>query len=252
MILLKPSKIIGVGRNYLAHARELGNDVPPEPIIFFKPITALLEPGGAILLPRVSQRVEFEAMSTFVQNVVLVSTSVVLLKTGHGVVSLIVAFVVAEYAVTVAYFVIINRYIAKIRIEFRRAVAREILRRCEHRRRDRRRIAQRLRCHPVLAVAAVQIAAEHPEAVGQRAGMGVEERLLLDRIALHAADVAPRHAQASILVEADFTDADRAFRQRTLMAARVTAQAAVRQDVVELPVARFTRKHICKTRHGFV
>jgi 2-keto-4-pentenoate hydratase/2-oxohepta-3-ene-1,7-dioic acid hydratase in catechol pathway len=61
MISLKPGKIIGVGRNYLAHARELGNDVPPEPIIFLKPTTALLEPGGAIVLPRVSERVEFEA-----------------------------------------------------------------------------------------------------------------------------------------------------------------------------------------------
>ncbi len=61
MISLKPGKIIGVGRNYLAHARELGNDVPPEPIIFLKPATALLEPGGAIVLPRVSERVEFEA-----------------------------------------------------------------------------------------------------------------------------------------------------------------------------------------------
>jgi 2-keto-4-pentenoate hydratase/2-oxohepta-3-ene-1,7-dioic acid hydratase in catechol pathway len=61
MMPVKPGKIIGVGRNYLAHARELGNDVPPEPIIFLKPNTALLEPGGAILLPRVSQRVEFEA-----------------------------------------------------------------------------------------------------------------------------------------------------------------------------------------------
>jgi 2-keto-4-pentenoate hydratase/2-oxohepta-3-ene-1,7-dioic acid hydratase in catechol pathway len=61
MISLKPGKIIGVGRNYLAHARELGNDVPPEPIIFLKPITALLDPGGVILLPRVSERVEFEA-----------------------------------------------------------------------------------------------------------------------------------------------------------------------------------------------
>jgi len=61
MMPVKPGKIIGVGRNYLAHAQELGNDVPPEPIIFFKPNTALLEPGGAIVLPRVSQRVEFEA-----------------------------------------------------------------------------------------------------------------------------------------------------------------------------------------------
>lgn len=61
MIGLKPGKIIGVGRNYLAHARELGNDAPPEPIIFLKPTTALLEPGGTIVLPRVSRQVEFEA-----------------------------------------------------------------------------------------------------------------------------------------------------------------------------------------------
>ena len=67
------------------------------------------------------------------------------------------------------------------------------------RRRDRVRIAQRLRCHPVLAVAAVEIAAEHAEAVGQRAGIDVEERLLLDGIALHAADVAPRDVQPSAL-----------------------------------------------------
>jgi 2-keto-4-pentenoate hydratase/2-oxohepta-3-ene-1,7-dioic acid hydratase in catechol pathway len=61
MMSLKPGKIIGVGRNYLAHARELGNEVPPEPILFLKPTTALLEPGGVIVLPRVSERVEFEA-----------------------------------------------------------------------------------------------------------------------------------------------------------------------------------------------
>ncbi len=61
MMSLKPGKIIGVGRNYVAHARELGNEVPPEPILFLKPTTALLEPGGVIVLPRVSERVEFEA-----------------------------------------------------------------------------------------------------------------------------------------------------------------------------------------------
>ena len=61
MIPLNPGKIVGVGRNYLAHARELGNDVPPEPLIFLKPTTALLEPGGTIVLPCVSKQVEFEA-----------------------------------------------------------------------------------------------------------------------------------------------------------------------------------------------
>jgi 2-keto-4-pentenoate hydratase/2-oxohepta-3-ene-1,7-dioic acid hydratase in catechol pathway len=61
MMPLKPSKIIGIGRNYLEHARELGNEVPAVPILFFKPPTALIGPGDPILLPSVSQRVEFEA-----------------------------------------------------------------------------------------------------------------------------------------------------------------------------------------------
>jgi 2-keto-4-pentenoate hydratase/2-oxohepta-3-ene-1,7-dioic acid hydratase in catechol pathway len=61
MMPLRPSKIIGIGRNYIAHARELGNEVPEVPILFFKPPTSLIGPGEPILLPGVSQRVEFEA-----------------------------------------------------------------------------------------------------------------------------------------------------------------------------------------------
>jgi 2-keto-4-pentenoate hydratase/2-oxohepta-3-ene-1,7-dioic acid hydratase in catechol pathway len=61
MIPIKPSKIIGIGRNYAAHARELGNEMPAEPIVFFKPPTSLIGTGDTILLPGVSQRVEFEA-----------------------------------------------------------------------------------------------------------------------------------------------------------------------------------------------
>lgn len=61
MMPIRPSKIIGIGRNYVEHARELGNQVPEVPILFFKPPTALIGPGDPILLPNVSQRVEFEA-----------------------------------------------------------------------------------------------------------------------------------------------------------------------------------------------
>jgi 2-keto-4-pentenoate hydratase/2-oxohepta-3-ene-1,7-dioic acid hydratase in catechol pathway len=61
MMPLRPSKIIGIGRNYLEHARELGNEVPAVPILFFKPPTSLIGPGDTILLPDVSTRVEFEA-----------------------------------------------------------------------------------------------------------------------------------------------------------------------------------------------
>jgi 2-keto-4-pentenoate hydratase/2-oxohepta-3-ene-1,7-dioic acid hydratase in catechol pathway len=60
VVVPKPTKVIGVGRNYLAHARELGGDVPEQPIIFLKPLTALLGQGDAIVLPRISHHVEFE------------------------------------------------------------------------------------------------------------------------------------------------------------------------------------------------
>src|SRR5690242_18305465 len=56
-----PSKIVCIGRNYAAHAKELGNDVPAEPLIFFKPPSSLVGPGAAIVLPEESARVEHEA-----------------------------------------------------------------------------------------------------------------------------------------------------------------------------------------------
>jgi len=55
-----PSKIICVGRNYREHVQELGNEVPAEPLLFFKPPSSLLRPGGAVVLPRAPERVDFE------------------------------------------------------------------------------------------------------------------------------------------------------------------------------------------------
>ena len=55
-----PSKIIGIGRNYRKHAEELKNEVPEEPLMFFKPPSSLLAPGGTVLLPPESQRVDHE------------------------------------------------------------------------------------------------------------------------------------------------------------------------------------------------
>jgi 2-keto-4-pentenoate hydratase/2-oxohepta-3-ene-1,7-dioic acid hydratase in catechol pathway len=55
-----PSKIICVGRNYREHVRELGNEMPAEPLLFFKPPSSLLKPGGVVRLPRLSERVDFE------------------------------------------------------------------------------------------------------------------------------------------------------------------------------------------------
>ena len=54
------SKVIGVGRNYADHAAELGNEVPAEPLLFLKPNTSVAGPDDPIVLPRQSQRVDYE------------------------------------------------------------------------------------------------------------------------------------------------------------------------------------------------
>jgi len=56
----EPGKIVCVGRNYVEHAKELGNDVPQVPLIFLKPSSSILNPGGIIVLPPQSSQVEHE------------------------------------------------------------------------------------------------------------------------------------------------------------------------------------------------
>jgi 2-keto-4-pentenoate hydratase/2-oxohepta-3-ene-1,7-dioic acid hydratase in catechol pathway len=58
---LRPSKIVCVGKNYRDHAREMGGEVPPEPLLFFKPPSALIPSGAPIVLPALSTHVEHEA-----------------------------------------------------------------------------------------------------------------------------------------------------------------------------------------------
>lgn len=57
----EPSKVVCVGRNYRAHARELGNDVPKEPLLFIKPSTSVIGPGELVPLPEASKEVHYEA-----------------------------------------------------------------------------------------------------------------------------------------------------------------------------------------------
>jgi len=57
---MSPSKIVCVGRNYVEHAREMGNDVPKEPLFFLKAPSSLIRDGDPIVLPAVSRHVEFE------------------------------------------------------------------------------------------------------------------------------------------------------------------------------------------------
>ena len=55
-----PSKIVGVGLNYRAHAAEMGKKLPDEPLLFLKPSTAVLDPGAPIIRPGGYQRVDYE------------------------------------------------------------------------------------------------------------------------------------------------------------------------------------------------
>jgi 2-keto-4-pentenoate hydratase/2-oxohepta-3-ene-1,7-dioic acid hydratase in catechol pathway len=55
-----PGKIVCVGRNYVEHARELGNEVPAYPLIFLKPPSSVIGDGGEIVLPAASKRIEYE------------------------------------------------------------------------------------------------------------------------------------------------------------------------------------------------
>lgn len=58
---VEPSKIVCVGRNYAAHAKELGNEVPKEPLLFLKPPSSVIGPGAAIVRPSLSEDVQYEA-----------------------------------------------------------------------------------------------------------------------------------------------------------------------------------------------
>lgn len=56
----RPGKIVCVGRNYVEHAKELGNEVPAEPLVFYKPTSSVIRDGDSIVLPKGIGRVDFE------------------------------------------------------------------------------------------------------------------------------------------------------------------------------------------------
>jgi 2-keto-4-pentenoate hydratase/2-oxohepta-3-ene-1,7-dioic acid hydratase in catechol pathway len=62
---LIPTKIVCVGKNYVAHARELGGEPPSEPLIFLKPPSSLIGDGGTILIPPGSGRIDYEGEIAF-------------------------------------------------------------------------------------------------------------------------------------------------------------------------------------------
>jgi 2-keto-4-pentenoate hydratase/2-oxohepta-3-ene-1,7-dioic acid hydratase in catechol pathway len=58
--VLPRSKVVGIGRNYAAHAAEMGNDLPEEPLMFLKPNTSVVGPGDPVFYPTQSSEVHFE------------------------------------------------------------------------------------------------------------------------------------------------------------------------------------------------
>ncbi|MFP5346215.1 MAG: fumarylacetoacetate hydrolase family protein, partial [Actinomycetes bacterium] len=54
------SKVVGIGRNSAAHAKEMGNEVPERPLVFFKPNTSVIGPDDPIVLPSFSEEVHYE------------------------------------------------------------------------------------------------------------------------------------------------------------------------------------------------
>lgn len=58
---VRPSKVICVGRNFRAHAAELGNEVPTEPLLFFKPPSCVVPSGQVVPLPRGYERIDMES-----------------------------------------------------------------------------------------------------------------------------------------------------------------------------------------------
>lgn len=57
---VSPTKIVCVGRNYADHAKELGNEVPAEPLLFLKAPSAIIGNGDPVIIPNLSERVEHE------------------------------------------------------------------------------------------------------------------------------------------------------------------------------------------------
>ncbi len=58
--VLPRSKVVGIGRNYAAHAAELGNEVPDEPLMFLKPNTSVVGPGDPIFYPKQTENLHYE------------------------------------------------------------------------------------------------------------------------------------------------------------------------------------------------
>src|SRR5215469_1509452 len=116
-------------------------------------------------------------------------------------------------------------------------------------RHNRFRVTQGLRRHPVLTIPTVRIAAQHSKAVRQGAGVGVEEWLLFDRVALHSAGVAPRNVQGPASVVANLADTRLALWDRAAVTTGKTAHAVAVKSLVKFALAAIFVNDIPQRRH---
>ena len=86
---VRPGKIVCVGRNYREHAKELGNAVPTEPLLFLKPSTSIIRSGEAIVAPKMSRQVEHEGeIGVVIGTPLRRATEAQALAAIHGIVAL--------------------------------------------------------------------------------------------------------------------------------------------------------------------
>src|SRR5580693_6768681 len=95
----------------------------------------------------------------------------------------------------------------------------------------------------------MQIASQHAKAISQRTRIRVKKRLLLNRIALHSADISPRHIQSAAAVVPHLANAGLSLRYRTAMPARITPYPIAIQLLVKLALANLLVNDIAKRSH---
>src|SRR5438876_5966153 len=114
---------------------------------------------------------------------------------------------------------------------------------------NRGRVTERLGRYPILAIGTVQVTAQHSEAVRQCAGIGVEERLFFDRVALHYTGVAPGNVQGPASVVANLADARLALRDGAAVTTGKTAYTVPVKFLVEFALADILVNDIPQRRH---
>ena len=107
-----------------------------------------------------------------------------------------------------------------------------------------------MRGYPVLAVSTMKVAPKHTEAVGQGTRISVEERLLLDRITLHAAHVSPRNIQRSAAIVTNLANSRLTVWNRTAVAASVTTHTIAIELFVKLALTHVFVNDVTQGRHN--